>query len=129
MSTRIIMTEDLTYRDFLNPSNKGIEKYEERAVVCIQGLGFVGSAMAIASSIAKDKNSKRYFNVIGVDLDNEIGNKRIDSINQGVFPFNTNDQFLKKSLADSHSEQNIVATSDASAFSIADIIIVDIHLN
>ena len=30
---------------------------------------------------------------------------------------------FKKSLADSHSEQNIVATSDASAFSIADIII------
>jgi len=129
MSTRIIMNEDLTYRDFLTPSNKGIEKYEERAVVCIQGLGFVGSAMAIASSIAKDKNSKRYFNVIGVDLDSEIGNKRIDSINQGVFPFNTNDQFLKKSLADSHSEQNIVATSDVSAFSIADIIIVDIHLD
>ena len=54
---------------------------------------------------------------------------RIDSINRGEFPFSTDDDLLKNSTKDSHLQQNLVATSNVEAYSIADIIIVDIHLD
>ena len=43
-------------------------KEKNKPLVCIQGLGFVGTAMmvAVASRFVKNKN---LFNVIGLDLD------------------------------------------------------------
>ena len=60
--------------------------------VCIQGLGFVGAAMSIAVSIATDENQKPLYDVIGVDLPNELGMQRINTINVGEFPFETSDK-------------------------------------
>ncbi len=40
-----------------------IHESEEREIVCIQGLGFVGSAMALAVASARDENGEPYFNV------------------------------------------------------------------
>ena len=119
----------LDFNDFLNIEGRECNTFSDRQIVCIQGLGFVGSAMAVATSIAKDEDGNAYFNVIGVDLDNKQGMDRIDSINRGEFPFSTDDDLLKNSTKDSHLQQNLVATSNVEAYSIADIIIVDIHLD
>ena len=68
--------------------------------VTIQGLGYVGSATAIALASRLNKNKKPIFKVTGVDLNNNLGVKKINEINKGRFPFKTNDNsipfFLKK---------------------------------
>jgi UDP-N-acetyl-D-glucosamine dehydrogenase len=122
------MSKRISYKNLLSIYHGRTDNYIKRPVVCIQGLGFVGAAMSTAVSIAKS-NSINYFNVIGVDLDNKLGNERINSINKGIFPFNTNDEFLKQSLHNSYLNQNVVATSNERAFSLANIIVIDIHLD
>jgi nucleotide sugar dehydrogenase len=123
------MTVNRSFKEIFESQGRDSEKCEDRPIVCVQGLGFVGSAMAVATSISKTGSSKLNFNVIGIDLDTELGNERIDAINQGIFPFNTNDALLKKSIENAYEQQNLIATSDESAFSLADIIIIDIHLD
>ena len=54
-------------------------------IIVVQGLGYVGSAMAVAVASKLD-NNKPSFDVIGIDLPNRIGQARIDSINAGKFP-------------------------------------------
>ena len=66
--------------------------------IVVQGLGFVGSAMATAIASKINKNNQPLFNVTGIDLNTEIGCKRIDLINDGVFPFKTNDKILINEL-------------------------------
>lgn len=41
---------------------------DQRQTVCIQGLGFVGAAMAAAVAQAREPSGKPSFTVIGVDL-------------------------------------------------------------
>ena len=129
MNTRKSMATNRSFKDIFESQGRKPEKYEERPIVCVQGLGFVGSAMAVATSISKSDSSELNFNVIGIDLDTKLGNERIDAINKGKFPFNTNDEFLKKSLEDAYEQHNLIATSDESAFSLGDVIIIDIHLD
>ena len=51
--------------------NKGIK------TVCVQGLGFVGFAMAVAIAAVK-KGGKPLYNVYGIDLPNDSGKERIN---------------------------------------------------
>ena len=51
--------------------------------VAIQGLGFVGSAMATVVSSISDSSNNPKFQVVGIDLNNHAGLKRIDCINKG----------------------------------------------
>ncbi|MFC7049273.1 nucleotide sugar dehydrogenase [Emcibacter nanhaiensis] len=101
----------------------------ERPVVCIQGLGFVGMAMAIAVADAKDQNNNPYYNVIGVDLPNEVGLKKVTSINSGKLPIVSNDVELQAAFDRVIDSGNLVATTDPKTYSLADIIVVDIHLD
>ena len=48
--------------------------------VCIQGLGFVGAAMAVAVSSARDKRNQPIYSVVGVDLETELGQSRIEAV-------------------------------------------------
>ena len=96
--------------------------------VCIQGLGFVGSAMSIAVALANDENGPK-FDVVGVDLPTKNGNERVKSINSGIFPFKTTDNDLLSSLEKVKLQGNLRATTDKSVYLDADIIIVDIHLD
>ena len=66
--------------------------------VVVQGLGFVGSAMAVGIAKKKDLNGKNIFSVTGVDLPNNEGIRRINSINKGEPHFHTDDVELKKEL-------------------------------
>jgi UDP-N-acetyl-D-glucosamine dehydrogenase len=98
-------------------------------LVCVQGLGFVGSAMAVAVALASNENKRPIYDVIGVDLPNNEGNKRVNSINEGVFPFATSDENLSKAIKQVSNQGNLKATTDSSIYANADIIIVDIHLD
>ncbi|WP_099771638.1 nucleotide sugar dehydrogenase [Mesotoga sp. H07.pep.5.3] len=98
-------------------------------IVCIQGLGFVGAAMAVAVSSAVDSNGDPKYNVIGLDLPNERGKKIVDGINSGVFPFESTDKKLLDHFKNSVSRKNLFATTNPEAISLASIIIVDINLD
>jgi len=97
--------------------------------VFIQGLGFVGSAMAAATSIARDRDENLLYDVTGIDLDNKIGKERVNAINQGKFPFSTTDKTLEESMSKASSNGNLRATTNQNLYKEADIIIVDIPLD
>ncbi|MCA1012700.1 nucleotide sugar dehydrogenase [Halobacillus halophilus] len=100
-----------------------------RPVVCVQGLGFVGAAMAVAVSNAKDTEGNRLYDVIGVDLPTEEGKRRADAITQGLLPFENSDIQLKEALASAHRAGNLIAVTNSSVYTMADVIIVDVNLD
>jgi nucleotide sugar dehydrogenase len=97
--------------------------------VCIQGLGFVGSAMAVACASAVDASGTPHFNVVGLDLPTPAGTARIDAINRGEFPFATSDASLAREAAAARARGNLSATSDPGVLATADVIVVDVPLD
>lgn len=97
--------------------------------VAIQGLGFVGSAMATAVALARDASDEPLYEVVGVDLPTEAGLKRVNAINEGRFPFETNDPKLNPAVASAQKRGNLRATTDEAVYVDADIIVVDVHLD
>lgn len=97
-------------------------------IVCIQGLGFVGAAMAVATANAKDIDGY-CFDVIGLDLPNEAGLQKIKALNEGKFPFETTDKELMEATLNTKKNGNFKATSDMSEFAKADVVVVDINLD
>jgi UDP-N-acetyl-D-glucosamine dehydrogenase len=105
----------------------GLPAATRRPVVCIQGLGFVGSAMAIAVAAARRAKSRPWYNVVGLDLSTPLGSARVDALNAGRLPFAASDRKLALALRTARREQNLAATTNPSALSIADVIVVDVH--
>lgn len=101
----------------------------DRKIVCIQGLGFVGAAMALAVANAKDAAGQPLYNVIGVDVPNESGHRKVMSINDGVFPFENSDKKIQQAQKEAFENGNIWAVTDDSVFALADIVVVDINLD
>jgi UDP-N-acetyl-D-glucosamine dehydrogenase len=97
--------------------------------VCIQGLGFVGAAMATAVAKACDAQGSPIYQVVGVDLDTPEGRRRVESIGSGKFPFPTSDTLLEQSLAEAVSRGNLTATTDESAYDLADVVVIDVALD
>ncbi len=95
--------------------------------VAIQGLGFVGSAMATVVSSISDSSNNPKFQVVGIDLNNHAGLKRIDCINKGEFPFETNDKILKSELRAAVDRGNLIATTDDNEFIDSEIILISIN--
>ena len=100
-----------------------------RPIVCIQGLGFVGMAMAIAVADAMNEIEEPYFNVIGVDLPNPVGLEKIEMVNKGHLPIVSNDPELKAAFDRVVAKGNLKATSEPEVYQSADIVVVDIHLD
>jgi UDP-N-acetyl-D-glucosamine dehydrogenase len=100
-----------------------------KKIVCVQGLGFVGAAMATAVALAATDDGEAIYSVIGVDLDTEIGRRRVAAINNGEFPFEINDLNMISATRAAHLRGNLTATTDSSVYSSADIIIVDVQLD
>jgi len=95
--------------------------------IVVQGLGFVGSAMAVAVASILNNDGVQLFYVTGIDLSTELGQKRINSINSGTFPFKTNDKKLSGELKKAVERGNLKATSDKSIYSEADVVLVSIN--
>ncbi len=101
----------------------------EQPVIAVQGLGFVGAAMATAVASAVDSDGSPRYRVIGVDLADVGGQRRIAAINGGVFPFETVDQDLTNALAAAAMRGNLVATSTTAAYALAEVIVIDVPLD
>jgi len=97
--------------------------------VVVQGLGFVGAAMAVAVACAVDENDHPYFDVTGIDLDTKTGNSRINSINSGLFPFETVDQSIIRSTGKVVLRGNLRATADPAVLKEADVVLVSVNLD
>lgn len=100
-----------------------------RRVVCVQGLGFAGAAMAVAISSVYDELGEPYFDVIGVDLSDRVGQARIDAINAGRFPFETADSKMLQATAKCRRAGNLRATSDPRSYALAEVIVMDVNLD
>ena len=100
-----------------------------RQLVCIMGLGFVGSAMAAVVASASNNDNQKIYNVIGVELANDLGRERSKKIQQGIFPFECADTSLSEAVSDAVKDGNLWADTDQKVFALADIIIVDIALD
>jgi UDP-N-acetyl-D-glucosamine dehydrogenase len=98
---------------------------EDKKVVVVQGLGFVGSVMSLVVANAFDLD----FAVIGIDLPSESSYWKVCSINEGTFPILTSDVNVEKFYQNSKLNNNFYATCDDYAYSVADVIIVDINLD
>ena len=104
-------------KEFLNKNNNN------KDVVVVQGLGFVGAVMSIVVS----NSSKKDYAVIGVDRKESI--EIIDNINNGTFPIKSSDPKIEEYYQKSIKKGNFLATYDTSAYSYASVIIVDINLD
>jgi nucleotide sugar dehydrogenase len=99
----------------------------DRPIVCVQGLGFVGAAMAVAVANARRDDGKPRFDVVGIDLPTESGRQRIEALNDGIFPFESGDEALERAVKVAASGGNFFATSDPKWYSRAATVIVDIN--
>ena len=104
-------------KEFLNKNNNN------KDVVVVQGLGFVGAVMSLVVS----NSSKKDYTVIGVDRKESI--EIIDNINNGTFPVKSSDPKIEEYYQKSIKKGNFLATCDTSAYSYASVIIVDINLD
>lgn len=98
-------------------------------LVCVQGLGFVGGAMAAAVARVKTASGDPVFQVVGVDLPTDEGRARVSSIAAGKFPFATSDEDLVVAVRQAHEAGNLTATTDQAIYEKADIVVVDVHLD
>jgi len=96
--------------------------------VAVQGLGFVGAAMAVAVASAVDGHGEPRFDVTGVDLDTGAGRGRVEAINAGRFPFATSDESLVLALYTA-ARRNLRAATDPSTYGDADVIVIDVPLD
>ena len=102
-----------------------IAKHPGKKVVVVQGLGFVGSVMALVVANALTEE----YAVIGIDLPTPFSYWKIQSINEGAFPVIADDPKIELFYKKSTEKKNLLATCDPYAYSKADTIIVDINLD
>ena len=105
------------------------QERREAKLVCVQGLGFVGAAMATAIANARTSNDEPCYQVVGIDLPTDVGLSRVNAINSGVFPFPIADVRLKEALKEALEIGNLEATIDESVYRLADIVVIDVALD
>jgi UDP-N-acetyl-D-glucosamine dehydrogenase len=100
-----------------------------RPVVCVQGLGFVGAAMAIATAHARDADGEPCFDVVGVEIDTPDGRAKVEAIQAGRLPMAVADDKLAAALAQARQAGNLTATTDPSAYGQAAVTVVDVPVD
>ena len=101
-----------------------------RQVVLVQGLGFVGAAVATAIAAARNAAGQPLYFVIGVDLATPDAWWKIASLETGRSPFAESDSEFARLLHEAAViEKNLVATSSHEAYKHADVILVDVQLD
>ena len=109
----------------MNDLLKFLDSNQNKPVILVQGLGFVGSVMSLvcANSLIRD------YAVIGVDLDNKQTRKKIKDFNNGIFPLTADDPKILEYFKNARLKNNFYATTNVDAYNHADVIIVDINLD
>lgn len=102
---------------------------QELSLVCVQGLGFVGAAVAVALASARNPLGQPVHRVIGIDLATPEGLARIGALNRGTFPFPTTDGRLEERAREARVTGNLLACADPASFAEADVIVIDVPLD
>lgn len=118
----------MSFREFAASVGRRVPD-SDRPLVCVQGLGFVGAAMAAAVASARNQAGKPWYDVIGVDLPTGPGLRRVEAVNAGRFPMSTSDPKLEDAMAFAHRAGNLIATTDPDAYRLASVAVVDVHLD
>lgn len=105
--------------------NAFVKQHAGKQVVVVQGLGFVGSvnSLVVANALSGD------YAVIGIDLPTPGSYWKVAGINSGEFPVTTSDPEVARLFIDAQRQGNLIATSDDFAYSLADIVLIDINLD
>jgi len=99
-------------------------------IVVVQGLGFVGSAVAAAVASATDAEGRPLHYVVGVDLPSPESYWKVAKINEGSPPFRSPDPELAELFRGAVRERgNLRATTCEEAYALADVVVVDVHLD
>lgn len=98
---------------------------EGKPVVAVQGLGFVGAVMSLVCANAHGRD----YAVLGVDLPTKEAFWRIQALNEGQFPLTAEDPKIEQFFQRAREQGNFHATFDPYAYSVADVVIVDINLD
>jgi nucleotide sugar dehydrogenase len=106
------------------------ERARGKRVVAVQGLGFVGSAVAaVIASATNELGQPRWF-VIGVDLPSPSGWWKIARMNEGRAPVTSPDPEFEALMHHGvHVTGNLCATAAEEAYALAEVIVVDVHLD
>ena len=123
------MSADILKTNKLSKEYFGLKSELARPLVCVQGLGFVGAAMSVAVAQAMDSDGKKIFDVLGVDLPTTQGKARAEAIRSGNFPFSSGDEKLERETTACHEDGNLSATTESSAFALADLVVIDVNLD
>ena len=107
------------------PIDAFLAKNLNKPVVVVQGLGFVGSVMSLVVANALHAE----YAVIGVDQPGPAGESKINSINSGIFPIKAADPKIEQYYQQARAKGNLLATADPEAYSVADVIVIDINLD
>ena len=96
-------------------------------LVCVQGLGFVGAAMALAVADSRDARGRPLFDVVGVELDDSNGRRKVECINRGELPLEANDPKLGQAFQRVLKQGNLRASVSAEVYESASVVVVDVH--
>jgi nucleotide sugar dehydrogenase len=96
----------------------------ERPVVCVQGLGFVGMAVAAAAAAARESDGTPSYHVVGLDLPHPSGMAKVEAINDFRLPLITTDEGLRNALSDAQDHGNLLATVDERVLRLASVTVV-----
>lgn len=118
-----------TFSDILRRAGHDTAPDEERPVVCVQGLGFVGFAMAVAVASARDAEGRPLYHVVGLDLPTDHGRRRVETINAGRMPFRSSDRLLEESFRNAWSEHRLCAVTDPEALRLCRVALMSVNLD
>ena len=101
----------------------------DRTLVAVQGLGFVGLAMAVAVADARDESGHPWFDVVGVELDNNRGRAIARAVNSGLLPIQAQDPNLQAAFDRVTAQGNLTAATDPEVYGRAGVVVVDLPLD
>jgi nucleotide sugar dehydrogenase len=100
-----------------------------RRIVVVQGLGFVGAAVAAVVAGARNSAGDPLNVVIGVDRPEADSYWKVAALNAGRAPIASPDPALAGLIAEGVACHSLFATTCEDAYEIANVIIVDVHLD
>ncbi len=102
----------------------------DKRVVVVQGLGFVGSAVAAVVAAARNPDGSPTYFVVGVDLATAGAYWKIAKLNEGKVPIASPDAEFDRLVHEAvNVTGNLCATGSQEAYGLAEVIVVDVHLD